>query len=52
MNDATGSEELMRLIAAALDEADRQEETLVACLLAQALDAIKHRPGKVDMLHH
>jgi hypothetical protein len=47
MDDAAGTDKLKALVMTALVEADGQGQTLVACLLAEALDAIGHRPGAV-----
>ena len=43
MDDVPGSDPLKALILAALNEADRQDETLVSCFLAQAIDAVERR---------
>ncbi len=45
MDDPMSADKLKTLIMAALAEADGQGETLIACLLAQALDTIERRPG-------
>jgi hypothetical protein len=43
MGEASDRDGLKMLVLAALAEADRRDETLVACFLAQALDAIERR---------
>lgn len=46
MNDAIDTDRLIKLIQNALDEADKQKDTLVAALLAEALSAAREQARK------